>query len=138
MLVHTHCCFASIAHEARLGNVERAEELGRGMGRATGKALLGGGILRDVPVFHELATCGESLGDMIGGGDDQSARRRWDNYANQSVVGSGIYAAHEARLGREDHARELGIGMGKAAGKGAITVAAVGLTAVSGKINREI
>ena len=124
--------FAFSAHEARKGNKERARELGKGMGRATGKMILGGGILRDVPVFHELATCGESLGDMIGGGDQKSAEKRWDNYANQSFFGSAFYAAHEARMGNTEHARELGKGMAKATGKGVITAGAVTLPAVSG------
>ena len=117
---------------ARTGNLQKAEELEKGMGRATGKALLLGGILKDVPVFHELATCGESLGDMIGG-DRKSAEQRWHNYAEQSFFGSGIYAAHEARMGNNEHARELGKGMAKATGKGAVVVGAVALTAASGK-----
>ena len=124
--------FAFSAHEFRKGNKERARELGKGIGRATGKMILGGGFLRDVPVFHEIATCGESLGDMIGGGDRKSAEKRWDNYANQSVIGSGIYAAHEYLKGDTQHARELGKGMAKATGKGVITAGAVTLTAVSG------
>ena len=126
--------FALAAHMARTGDLDRARELGKGMGRATGKALLLGGVLKDVPLFHELATCGESLGDMIGGGDRESAEKRWDNYANQSFFGSGIYAAHEARIGNIEHAQELGKGMAKAAGKGVITAGAFGLTVVSGML----
>ena len=109
--------FAFSAHEARKGNKERARELGKGMGRATGKMILGGGILRDVPVFHELATCGESLGDMIGGGDQKSAEKRWDNYANQSFFGSAFYAAHEARMGNTEHASGTGQGHGQGNGE---------------------
>lgn len=116
------------AVEASKGNRDRATELGKGMGRATGKMLLGGGILRDVPVLHELATCGESLGDMIGGGDQNSARGRWDAYAAESVVGSSIYAAVEARKGRGEHAQELRRGSAKAGKKAGITAAAVTAT----------
>ena len=83
-------------------------------------------------MFHELATCGESLGDMIGGGDSESAAKRWDNYTEQSVIGSGIYAAHKYLKGDTEHARELGKGMAKATGKGIVAAGAFGLTAVSG------
>ena len=50
-------------------------ELPKGSERATGQALLGGGLLKDVPVFHELATAGKSLGHMIGGANRQAAKR---------------------------------------------------------------
>merc|ERR1712093_831855 len=73
------------AVEASRGDRERARELGKGMGRATGKIICGGGVLRDLPVLHELATCGESLGDMIGGGDEISAAKRWTSYAEGLV-----------------------------------------------------
>ena len=85
------------------------------MGRATGKILCGGGLLRDVPVFHEAATCGESLGDMIGGADTQSAAQRWEHYANESVIGSGVYSLTEDLVyGNEEHADELRQGMSRA------------------------
>lgn len=59
------------------GDVAEARRLAKGSGRATGQALLGGGLLSDVPLFKELSKCGRSLGDVIGGGDVESARRRW-------------------------------------------------------------
>ena len=127
-------CFEPVAHKLRKGDKEGAKKLMKGFGRATGKILLGGGALRDVPVFHELATCGDSLGDMIGGADRKAAEQKWHNYAEQSFFGSGIYAAHEARMGNMGHARELGKGMGKAAAKGLVVGGAVTLTAVSGKV----
>merc|ERR1711998_528850 len=102
------------AVEASKGNHVRANELGKGMGRATGKIICGGGLLRDVPILQELATCGESLGDMIAGGDHNSARLRWDNYAEGSVVGSGIYSIVEAHRGQQAHARALHQACGKA------------------------
>merc|ERR1711907_819860 len=117
------------AVEASKGNRDRATELGKGMGRATGKILCGGGVLKDVPVLHELATCGESLGDMIGGGDRDSAEARWNQYAESSVFGSSIYAAVEAGKGNEDNAKVLLHGCGRAATKGAITMGAVAVTA---------
>ena len=115
------------------GDTGRAAELGKGFGRAIGKALLGGGILKDVPVFHELATLGESLGDLIGGFDTKSAANRWDTYAHQSVIGSGAYAASEFVKGNREHAWELCEGMFKAAGKCFLTVAVVGATVLTGK-----
>ena len=114
------------------GDTERAKELGKGMGRATGQALLGGGLLKDVPVFHELATAGKSLGHMIGGLDDEAAREEWHRYAHESVIGSGVYAAHVALHGDFEKARELGTGMGKAAVKGLVTGTTVAATVVTG------
>ena len=123
-------CYA--IHEARKGNKERAKELLKGSGRATGQALLGGGLLKEVPVFHELATAGKSLGHVIGGGDTQSAEKEWDDYAHGSVVGSGVYAAHVARKGDTKKAKELGKAMAKATGKGVLTGAIVGTTVLTG------
>ena len=73
------------------------------MGRATGQALLGGGMLESVPVFQEVATGGKFLGDMIGGGDDERARKRWGDYAENSTVGSFCYAIHR----NPKHAEQL-------------------------------
>ena len=120
------------AVEAARGNKEKAIELGKGMGRATGSALLGGGLLRNVPVFHELATAGDSLGDVIGGGDTETAAQRWGDYAENSVMGSGVYAAVEAGKGNTDRAEELGKNMGKAAISAGITTAAVAATIATG------
>ncbi|CAK0846213.1 unnamed protein product [Prorocentrum cordatum] len=68
---------AASALSALWGDAAEAERLGRGLGRATGQALLGGGLLSDVPVLKELSKCGKSLGDLIGGGDVEFARKRW-------------------------------------------------------------
>ena len=123
---------AYAAVEAARGNEERAIELAKGMGRATGSALLGGGLLRNVPVFHELATAGDSLGDVIGGGDTETAAQRWGDYAENSVIGSGVYAAVEAGKGNTERAEELGKNMGKAAISAGITTAAVAATIATG------
>jgi len=66
----------ALVHAAQ-GNPAKAEEYGKGCGRAFGQAILGGGILKEVPVFKELSKCGKSLGDVIGGGDTEMARKRW-------------------------------------------------------------
>ena len=58
---------------------------------------------------------------MIGGGDQKAAGQRWHNYAHQSFFGSGIYAAHQARVGNRTKARKLGKEMAKATGRAAIT-----------------
>lgn len=65
------------AGHAIAGNTEEARVIACGMGRATGRALTGGGFMSELPVFKELDKVGKSLGDMIGGGDDESARKRW-------------------------------------------------------------
>ena len=81
---------ATVATERRKGNSEKAGKYLRGFGRAAGKALFGGGLLRDVPGFHELATCGESFGYVIGEGDVETARESWKTYLESSVIGAGI------------------------------------------------
>lgn len=120
------------AVEAARGNEERAIELGKGMGRATGSALLGGGAFGNVPVFHELATAGNSLGDVIGGGDTKTAAQRWGHYAENSVIGTGVYAAVEAGKGNTERAEELRKNMRKAAISAGITTAAVAATIATG------
>lgn len=123
---------AYAAVEAARGNEERAIELGKGMGRATGSALLGGGAFGNVPVFHELATAGNSLGDVIGGGDTKTAAQRWCDYVENSVIGTGVYAAVEAGKGNTERAEELRKNMGKAAISAGITTAAVAATIATG------
>ena len=123
---------AYAAVEAARGNEERAIELAKGMGRATGSALLGGGLLRNVPVFHELATAGDALGDVIGGGDTETAAQRWRDYVEDSVIGTGVYAAVEAGKGNTERAEELRKNMGKAAISAGITTAAAAAIIATG------
>ena len=113
-------------------NPDKAKEYWKGMGRATGKALLGGGFLRDVPVLHELAVCGESLGDVIGGGDTESAAKRWETYIESSVIGGGIAAIAAKIDGDDEKAKELLKGCGKATLRCTVTAAGVAATAVTG------
>ena len=109
---------------AVLGDGDEAQRLAKGMGRAVGQSLTGGGVLRDVPVLHELAVCGESLGDMIGGGDHESAARRWtEDYTETSVLGNATLLATET----DEQTRHRRSGNLKKAGtKAAISLAATG------------
>lgn len=118
--------------EVGKGNDDKAEEYLKGMGRATGKAVLGGGLLRDVPVFHELAVCGESLGDVIGGGDTKSAGKRWETYIESSVIGGGIAAIGAKIDGDDEEAEKLAKGFLKAGAKFGVSAAAVGATIATG------
>lgn len=113
-------------------NPDKAEEYLKGMGRATGKAVLGGGFMRDVPVFHELAVCGESLGDVIGGGDTKSAEKRWETYVESSVIGGGIAGIAAKIDGDDKTAEKLLKGCGKATLRFGVTAAGVAATAVTG------
>jgi hypothetical protein len=66
-----------------------AQEAGayaRGFRRAAGKAVLGGGLLRNVPVFHELATTADALADVVGDGDTQAASRRFTAYKEEALL----------------------------------------------------
>ena len=113
-------------------NPDKAEEYLKGMGRATGKAVLGGGFLRDVPVFHELAVLGESLGDVIGGGDTESAKKRWETYVESSVIGGGIAGIAAKIDGDDEEAEKLLKGCGKAALRCGVTAVGAAATAVTG------
>ena len=42
--------------------------------------------IQRLPVLHDLATSGESLGDMIGGGDRESAEKRWNYFPKLGKV----------------------------------------------------
>ncbi|XP_028402174.1 uncharacterized protein LOC114525153 [Dendronephthya gigantea] len=124
------CVAATV--EAAKGNEEKSKEYLKGMGRATGKAVLGGGLLKDVPGFHELAVCGESLGDMIGGGDDESARERWKTYSESSVIGSGLGALAAKIDGDDEKAERLTEACGKAGKRFGVTAATVTAVVASG------
>ena len=122
---------ASVAEVCK-GNPDKAEEYLKGMGRATGKIVLGGGLLRDVPVFHELAVCGESLGDVIGGGDTKSAEKRWETYAESSLIGGGIAALGAKIAGDDEEAKKFAKGCGKATLRFGVTAAGIAATAATG------
>ena len=69
-----------------------AQEAGayaRGFRRAAGKAVLGGGLLRNVPVFHELATTADALADVVGDGDTQAATKRFTTYKEEGLLATG-------------------------------------------------
>jgi len=70
----------------------------------------------NAPVVHEVATSFQSLGDAIAG-DLDGASRRWDDYAKESVIGSGCAALHHHIQGDNDKALEYGKSMGRATGK---------------------
>ena len=122
---------ASVAELCK-GNPDKAEEYLKGFGRATGKMVLGGGLLRDVPVFHELAVCGESLGDVIGGGDMKSAEKRWKTYVESSLIGGGIAALGAKIAGDDEEAKKFAKGCGKAALRFGVTAAGIAATASTG------
>ena len=67
-------------------------------------------------MVHETFTAIGCLGDVLTGNTKRS-RERWKQYAEESVIGSGIYAAHEYLKGDTEHAWELGKGMAMATGK---------------------
>ena len=118
--------------EVSKGNDDKAEEYLKGMGRATGKAVLGGGLLRDVPVFHEIAVCGESLGDVIGGGDTKSAEKRWETYIESSVIGGGVAAIAAKIDGNDEEADKLAEGCLKAGARFGVSAVGIGATIATG------
>uniref|UniRef100_A0A0G4I707 Uncharacterized protein n=1 Tax=Chromera velia CCMP2878 TaxID=1169474 RepID=A0A0G4I707_9ALVE len=95
-----------IVHKVQ-ANPEGQRRSSRGFTLAMASAATGGGVLPNVPVFHELSTCGKSLGKWLVDGDD-AAKEVWRDYADNSFFGSGVMAASVAwedpeeaqRLGR--------------------------------------
>ncbi|KAI8813495.1 hypothetical protein BJ742DRAFT_788496 [Cladochytrium replicatum] len=117
---------------AASGDYDTATEVAKGAGRATGKAITLAGIGGKIPVLHELSVAGESLGDLIGGGDVESAGKRWVAYKEDSVVGSSVAAAMAAvGEGNLDEASRLGGKAGKSLGQALITTAAIGASVMS-------
>lgn len=108
------------------GDTERATEIAKGMGKAAVNPL--GGLGGTIPLFHEVNTSLDSLGDFLIDQDPELARKRWDHYAENSVVGSGVYAGVLAANGDTDGATEVAKGMGKATATAAIGVASVAAT----------
>ena len=90
--------------------------------------MLGGGLLENVPVFQELATAGRSLGDVMGGGDSETARKRWGHYVEDSTMGSFVYGISEGIQGNDKHAEELLKNSAKGLLSASVTVATVGAT----------
>jgi len=109
------------------GDTQEATRLAKGMGRATGQAMLGGGLLSDVPVFKELSKCGRSLGDVIGGGDTKSACQRWTEEYIQEI--SDPHAVPKALLSIGTAAVGVGVTMASA---GLATPAFMGAAAATG------
>ena len=124
----------SAAAERRKGNHDGVGEYFRGFGRATGKALLGGGLLRDVPLFHELAVCGESLGCVIGEGDAETARERWKTYLESSVIGAGIGMLAAKTAGDDETAERRRRGFLRAGAKFSVLGLSVAATVATGGI----
>jgi hypothetical protein len=116
------------------GNVANAKEYGKGFGRAYGQALLGGGVLDGVPVFHEFATAGKSFGDLLGGDGLAAAKKRWDDYSENSVIGSTMKAAVEGSNGNTKRRNELLKNAGKAMLSSGMTIGTSLLTLATGGV----
>eukprot|EP01035_Chromulina_nebulosa_P024486 gene24486-31886_t len=109
------------------GDLDRANELGKGMLRATCGVL---DVSRSIPVLHEIAVASDSLSDAILGETDQ-AGDRWKHYIDDSLLGSFVYSAVEKVNGNIEHANELMEKSGRKLASGLIetvTVAACILT----------
>ena len=130
------------------GDLEGAERCGKGMGRALGQGICLGGLLSGVPGFKELSKAGKSLGDVIGGGDAESARKRWteewvQEYQDPAfvkhmltdvVVTTAGVAIGVATMGTATVPAAIGIGAGIGGGGGAIGNAAhQGIDMLEGK-----
>ncbi|CAD7967342.1 unnamed protein product [Amoebophrya sp. A25] len=73
-----------------------------GFARASGKALCGGGFLRPLPVFQELAVAGEILGDVFAGTTFlEAACQRGRLYLEDSILGSFGYVLTRPEVYKE-------------------------------------
>ncbi|ELU08803.1 hypothetical protein CAPTEDRAFT_208109 [Capitella teleta] len=111
---------------------EKAKEYAKGMGRATGQAVLGGGLLENIPVFQEISTTGKALGDLIGGGDTESAAKRYEDYIENSMIGATVGSVVARVEGDDKRAEELIKNAGKAILSAGMTGGAIGLTVLTG------
>uniref|UniRef100_A0A0G4HMH6 Uncharacterized protein n=1 Tax=Chromera velia CCMP2878 TaxID=1169474 RepID=A0A0G4HMH6_9ALVE len=122
------------------GETERAELFKKGCLRACGSMLVGGGICANLPVFAELKTCGDSLGDCMAEGG-RAAQEEWGKYMQLSLIGAGVGSAIAASRNDIPEARRLGWASGAAALRGVVEAGAVvavvvvpGVTAAAGKL----
>uniref|UniRef100_A0A0G4FDY8 RING-type domain-containing protein n=1 Tax=Chromera velia CCMP2878 TaxID=1169474 RepID=A0A0G4FDY8_9ALVE len=114
---------------------EEAPEYRAGFLRALGSAAAGGGALSNVPVFHELATAGESLGELMAEGDGEAARRVWEDYAENSFFGSGVQALRHIKEDPEEASRlgrNCGLSLVRGVAEGGSAVAVVSATVLTG------
>lgn len=119
------------------GDLQQATRCAKGMGRATGQAVCGGGLLSDVPVFKELSKCGKSLGDVIGGFDTDSARRCWTEEYVQEVRDPGAVPKALTSIGVTAGAVAVTVATG-GLGTAAFVGAAAGTGAVAGGADNAI
>jgi len=112
---------AAAVHAAVKGDRPTVCRYAKGSGRALGRGIAGGGLLSNVPVFKELDKCGKSLGDVIGGGDTESARKRWTKELVEEYSDPNLWAKAAADVAVTG--ATIGVGMATA-GAGSVGVAA--------------
>ena len=66
-------------------------------------------------MIHELRTAASSIGDFVGG-KPESAKKKWEDYGNGSVLGSPFKAAFFAVKGELEEAERLGRESGRTLG----------------------
>lgn len=109
--------------------MDKAKQLGKNMGRATGSAVLGGGLLRNVPGFQEVGMYGDMLGECIAG-DPENCEKHIRRYADESLV---INAAISCVInGDMESAKVYGVKTGKASLSAGATIAGVAITVGTG------
>ena len=113
------------------GNDDEAKKFYKGCGRATGRAICGGGFMENVPVFHELSTVGKSLGEVIAC-DPENIQKHVEGYVENSVIGSFVGACVEDLKGNKERRNELLKNSGKAAISAAVSGGAMAATAITG------
>ena len=115
------------------GDEAAGSQYAKGFRRAAGSAVLGGGLFRDVPVCHELATLGDTAAEYLGGDEDAGDKsyKAWEEYSEKSVFGTGVKVAAAKVTGAEAEAERLmgnwGEASKKAVVRGAAAAANVGL-----------
>ena len=118
--------------EKMMGNDDKAKTFFKGCGRATGRAICGGGFMENVPVFHELSTIGKSLGEVIAR-DPENIEQHVDDYLENSVIGSFVGACVEDWKGNYKRRDTLLKNSGKAVVSAAVTTGAMAASALTGR-----
>lgn len=104
-MIYQHCMFQS--RQSYTVETYRSHEVvaiyPTGLGVQIPQTVIDQRTMGNIPVVAEVATCFQSLGDVMTGNPD-AASQRWRDYSESSVIGSGVRAAIAAGQGNMEEA----------------------------------
>jgi len=95
------------AYYAADKDTEKAREYGKGMGRCTGEALCGGGLLSNVPYFQEVKHAGDSLGHAMAGEKDKAKEVWTKEYINKGALSTTVRTIHYTCQKNQEMAKKM-------------------------------